>query len=433
LFFINLSLPYLRNYFNDGFVKVLLKPKKSLFQIKNYLCKNYSEMNPSSDGWIKKLLKDVSKNDTFLETPLHTFYNQVKICGYIYGNNVNVLHDVFSKEDWTDEELCKVNHILALYYIHQKKAPQNDFVESVIQFYKAVDDYKESFIKGLLGKKKASLLLESIIHRRIHIDDNVITKNFKYFITNAFLFIDVLAYQKYLKTNSISDSYFKTMELSIETIALTAFELKSNKTKYDKSLIKLFSSSLRYRSINTKSYSDVITDIRSPLEKFYAVDIACMASWSDMEIEQKELDFLNKMANDLHLNSGIVEQSIKDISLFYSANKDQIFLLTKKNMAQSFYDNSSKMVMKLINRNSKRLLKELRESKELMYLLTKSTTRTLTDEEHKKVNEQLLDIIKSIPSLAIFMLPGGAVLLPLFVKFIPKLLPSAFDENRIDE
>ena len=49
------------------------------------------------------------------------------------------------------------------------------------------------------------------------------------------------------------------------------------------------------------------------------------------------------------------------------------------------------------------------------------------------MQEQLMDILKSIPSLAIFLLPGGAILLPLFIKFIPKLLPSAFDENRIDE
>ena len=91
------------------------------------------------------------------------------------------------------------------------------------------------------------------------------------------------------------------------------------------------------------------------------------------------------------------------------------------------------MVSKLITRNSKRLLNELRESKELMKLLTQSTVRDLNEEEHKKVQEQLLDIFKSIPSLAIFMLPGGALLLPLVVKFIPKLLPSAFDENRVED
>ena len=68
-----------------------------------------------------------------------------------------------------------------------------------------------------------------------------------------------------------------------------------------------------------------------------------------------------------------------------------------------------------------------------MKLLTQSTMRDLSEEEHKKVNDQLLDIFKSIPSLAIFMLPGGALLLPLVIKFIPKLLPSAFDDNRVDE
>lgn len=102
-------------------------------------------------------------------------------------------------------------------------------------------------------------------------------------------------------------------------------------------------------------------------------------------------------------------------------------------MARSFYNNSSKMVKKLIIRNSKRLYQELKDSKELMVLLTKSTQRDLTPMEQKKVQEQLLDIFKSIPSLAIFLLPGGAILLPLVIKFIPKLLPSAFDDNRIEE
>ena len=91
------------------------------------------------------------------------------------------------------------------------------------------------------------------------------------------------------------------------------------------------------------------------------------------------------------------------------------------------------MVNKLITRNSKRLYQELKDSKELMVLLSQSTVRDLNKDEQKKVQEQLIDIFKSIPSLAIFLLPGGALLLPLVIKFIPKLLPSAFDENRIEE
>jgi len=81
-------------------------------------------------------------------------------------------------------------------------------------------------------------------------------------------------------------------------------------------------------------------------------------------------------------------------------------------------------VTDLLEKNKKSLLKELKESKELVLLIKESTTRKLTEKE--KVKEQLLDICKSIPAFAIFMLPGGALLLPLLIKFIPNLLPSAF-------
>jgi len=85
-----------------------------------------------------------------------------------------------------------------------------------------------------------------------------------------------------------------------------------------------------------------------------------------------------------------------------------------------------------IYKNKKRLAKEIRESKELLYLLTKSTHKKLSLEEKKKVKDQLIDICKSIPALAVFMLPGGALLLPLLIKLIPDILPSSFREDSID-
>jgi hypothetical protein len=78
------------------------------------------------------------------------------------------------------------------------------------------------------------------------------------------------------------------------------------------------------------------------------------------------------------------------------------------------------------------LTKEIKESGELMQLLAQSTSKDLTKEEKKKVKKQLLDICKTIPSLTIFLLPGGSLLLPILIKFIPQLLPSAFNENLED-
>ena len=390
-------------------------------------------MNPSSSGWIKKLLKIASTNDAYLKLSEKAFYNELKLSGFIYGSNLSVVNNVVDKGDLTDEELCKVNLLLALHYIYNAKPSKDSFADSVINFYKNFDQPKSSFFDGLLGEKKSHAQVEVIINKRIHIDDNILTKNFSYFITNALLYIDVLAYQKFLITNTISEKYIQQLEIAIETITLNVFHSKVKKTKYDESLIKLFEASRRYQSTVSYHYNDVLKYLKKPLEKQYIIDIACIASWSDKIIDIDEHKFLVQLSKDLHIKPEVVEQSIKDINTFYILNSDQIPLLSSKNMAKSFYDNSSKMVSKLISRNSKRLMKELRESKELMVLLSQSTSRELTEEEQKKMQEQLMDIIKSIPSLAIFMLPGGGILLPLFVKFIPKLLPSAFDENRIEE
>lgn len=86
----------------------------------------------------------------------------------------------------------------------------------------------------------------------------------------------------------------------------------------------------------------------------------------------------------------------------------------------------------LLNRNKKRLYKELQQSKEAMALIRKSTHTSLNDEEKEKIKVQLLDIFKAIPAFAIFLLPGGALLLPLVIKLIPDILPSAFQED-VDE
>jgi hypothetical protein len=91
--------------------------------------------------------------------------------------------------------------------------------------------------------------------------------------------------------------------------------------------------------------------------------------------------------------------------------------------------NSIDEIKVLLQKNKLRLAKELKESKEAVSLIKKSTHSRLTDEEKEKVKSQLLDICKSIPALAVFLLPGGALLLPLLIKLIPDILPSAFRED----
>ncbi|RIA10230.1 LETM1-like protein [Flavobacteriaceae bacterium MAR_2010_72] len=391
-------------------------------------------MNPSAAGWIKKLLKLVAHQESYINLPVTDFYEELKSCGFIYGNNVEVVYKVIEKNDLTSEELSKANLLLAFYYCYKAKPSESNFVTSVIEFYAAITKPKTSFLDGFLGEKKSAANLEGIIDKRVYINDNLFTKNFNYFITNALLFVDVLAYQKFLITSEVSNEDIQHMEAALETIVINVLDSKQEKSDYDESLIKLFEASRRYQDKQHHlEYKEALEVLQTPLEKHYAFDLGCMASWTDRMIDPEEYLFLNQLGDDLQLSEEGIDQSIKDINTFYITNQDQIALLGSKNLVKNFYDNSSKLVSKLIKRNSKRLLKELSESKDLLVLLTKSTTRDLTEEEQKKMQTQLLDLIKSIPSLAIFMLPGGAILLPLFVKFIPKLLPTAFDDNRIEE
>jgi hypothetical protein len=83
----------------------------------------------------------------------------------------------------------------------------------------------------------------------------------------------------------------------------------------------------------------------------------------------------------------------------------------------------------LLHKNKLRLYQELSQSKEAMHLIRKSTHQKLSLEEKMKIRIQLLDICKSIPALAVFLLPGGALLLPLLIKLIPDILPSAFKQD----
>jgi hypothetical protein len=87
----------------------------------------------------------------------------------------------------------------------------------------------------------------------------------------------------------------------------------------------------------------------------------------------------------------------------------------------------------LLLRNKLRLYQELSQSKEAMRLIKKSTHAKLNEEEREKVKIHLIDICKTIPALTVFLLPGGTLLLPLLIKLIPDILPSAFRDDPTKE
>ncbi len=87
---------------------------------------------------------------------------------------------------------------------------------------------------------------------------------------------------------------------------------------------------------------------------------------------------------------------------------------------------------KHLRKNAKKINAEVQLEREAMILLRKyAKNKKLTKREKKIVKTSLIDICKVVPSLGIFLLPGGIVLLPLVAKILPfDLMPSAFQGKK---
>ena len=91
-------------------------------------------------------------------------------------------------------------------------------------------------------------------------------------------------------------------------------------------------------------------------------------------------------------------------------------------------------VATVVTENLDAIALELRETGELGTLLAKAAAgQPLDAAERRKVKEQLIDVAKAVPALAIFAAPGGMVLLPLLAKLLPfDVLPSSFSQKSRD-
>ncbi|HEA21806.1 hypothetical protein LCGC14_1206160 [marine sediment metagenome] len=395
-------------------------------------------MNPSASGWIDKL-GSLTHEDSFVYSDFNSLYKKLKKLGFAYGMNTQIPDFLKPEHKLSEDEKAKINLIYALYktFALGPEAPDFDlFLKRVFTFYKDLKVSHSSFLNKILTGRKTSAQLEKLIDSRVYLADNVLSKTFNRIITNSLLCIDVLLFQRYLVDSRDIRKHAELLEYLAINITYHALNSKE-KSKSDARLAELFASSLTYIDSSVDnfdgSYREQLWLEREIWENHYLLDIACMTVWDDKSLEYRESEFIFGLGQNLGFDIKQIAETLDETRTFFIENAETIPFLKDTNTAVQFYDSMAKVVNKLILRNSKRLLKELSESKELVYLLSKSTMKELTKEEKKKVSNQLMDVFKSIPSLAIFILPGGAVLLPIFIKLIPKLLPSAFDENRIEK
>lgn len=394
-------------------------------------------INPSIHGWIDKFFaeQNLSKHSFALDET--DFYIRTRATGFIFGHIVGFDTSIaIETKDRLPQELSKIGMLNTLYQMYRLIRQDDNtggFINETVAFYNTMIPKGFNPLKKVLESSSPSSKLEKIIHDRVQTNEDMFSKNFSHVITNALLFIDVLAFKQHLEKGNVPEKYTNKIEDIVISIISLSLKAKTGISQHDDLLLKLFESSVRYNKFATTTSTSIesldLSYLRNNLEKYYIIDLAGISLWSDEKVENEERYFMFKLGETIDVADDFMLKSIDFINDFIIKYKKEIPYFNFSNPVKHFYDQTTESVVVLINRNKSRLLKEISQSKELMHLLAKSTHKDLDKEEKKKIKKQILDICKTIPSLTIFLLPGGGLLLPILIKFIPQMMPSAFNEN----
>ena len=411
-------------------------------------------INPASKNWLMKYLTLIEQG-TILINQEHIKKNSLSMLlreaafetGFIFGLPKKTLFYKGQTNKWTREEILKIiflEHLILIYFKTVKKINNKDVVKSLLDFFISTTPSKKPKFLSFFFKNNPHEKLEEIINAKVFIPKTYITKIWMNYIQNSLCFIDVLVFNEYLKNQK---DLRKKHESYIEKTLYTLIEASKADGVIDpkeKKLVEFFLASAPLKKVVIKKLENqLISKTTNPnlegLEKTdnklfnqYLLDIGAFAIFVDLKIVEEEYKFINNLQNKLGLSEKELDSSIAMTQAFILDQNDKLDFLKYDKAREKLFNIFVIRWIKILGRNKDKILIELQESKELINLVKKSFKEELTENEKEIVKTQFKDIVKSVPTLALFMLPGGSILLPLILKIIPSLLPTAFRDNEIN-
>jgi hypothetical protein len=164
----------------------------------------------------------------------------------------------------------------------------------------------------------------------------------------------------------------------------------------------------------------------------FALTQVLLAALLDGRFEPGEVAFVERLAVALGVGESELAAMETAIEGFYRQHTEALTALRLAETPEGLPHALTTRIKEAVLDNLDRMLQEIRETGELAELLAKAAAGvSLSPAEKLKVREQLIDLAKTIPALAIFAAPGGMILLPILLKLLPfNLLPSSFiDES----
>ncbi|MDM1397317.1 hypothetical protein HX049_09035 [Myroides odoratimimus] len=386
-------------------------------------------MNPSTNGWIKKYFTEHRDYQIFSTQNCHEISTQIRKIGFSYGIiDIDELPSIYKNFKYTQEELSKICYLQLLekiYYIYNNGDNQQNFIDKLIEFYEVFIPHKSNIFSSFFEEKNPYNKLENIFSIRCKEHFFSQSKNNDFVLNMILLFIDTLAFEAYIN-EKIDPTIF--IQHTVEQLKEITLSVKRNKEELSKKDLQLIDFLDKTNSTNSIDSIKLNTPISS-FEANFMIDYIVCNSWKN-DIQEIILpNFEEAPFLAIPYSQTMIEESIFYFSIVLVKNKYDYHYYKSSNLFDNVIKNSTSYIELLLTRNKTRLINELQKNTQLMKLLVDSTHRDLNKEEKKMVKKQTIEVIKTIPSLAIFILPGGGILLPILLKFIPSLLPSSFNEN----
>ncbi len=185
---------------------------------------------------------------------------------------------------------------------------------------------------------------------------------------------------------------------------------------------------LRRSLLHPRELEALAPALHSEALRKFALTQVLLGALVDRNFEAGEVAFVERLAASIGVSGGDLAALEVEVDDFYRRNKDALAALQLAATPEGLPHALTTRLEAAVRDNLDRILQEIRETGELAELLAKASVGgSLSAADKAKVREQLIDLAKTIPALAIFAAPGGMLLLPILLKLLPfNLLPSSF-------
>lgn len=411
-------------------------------------------INPGRKGWLKEYLE--FRQEMFLSFfkdtaedrhPEESLYRLLQPNGLLYGHPV--LGDI-PQEEFELTNLNKMKILMAeslingsLILHHQEVNNEDDFSEVIMKTVHNIGDFYNNVYpelsvssRTLFGRKKSPLeIAEKILEKRILMNDSK-GEFWLNFFNNSLLFLDIYFFGQWMHANIDKNVavFFKaekdTLRFSVVKVLAAAAHANKIIEEEEQGLFDYF---LDSSHLNTKQKQEAriifnegvqVTDIDLPTHnswilKKYFLELAILTVWADRKLEDSEYSFLQKFNATLGFYEEDLENSLLAVEGFVLEHWEYLEVLRSEHDYSEVSQEYVERIRKMAERNAMRIAAEMQGKSELNSLLEKAKADDLSDKEASRLKNDLIEVLKKVPTFVIIGLPTTFLTLPMLLKILP--------------